>query len=628
MHQVEVLLLRRDLAPSLKALAAARIIHLYRIEAGGGDRPEEAGGEEELLGRYREFAVQASRLAGELGSEPAAPQLLDPAGLSEWEEWIARLRKQLDGLRHRQGELQRCRVRLTAIALFLRRLPGAQGSFERLVNLRIFDLRLGLLPTSALPELTVLPGGCRVYPLARMGKQTLLAVLCLRRNEKDLTRGLDRLPFSPIPIFQQVRGDLPEVAQRIRRVQSRLRRRLGRLNGKEKDLRRANEISLRDRRYSVAVEIHLLERQREFGFTRRTVAIGGWVPARRLHELETLLQKTCPGGFQMRKTAARGGETPVLLFNPRLLRPFQKILGAYGTPSYQEIEPTPLLAFGFMLLFGMMFGDLGHGLVLIVAGLAIHRWSRWRDEGLIMTEVGCFAALFGVLFGSVFGWEGLFDPLWFSPMHDIPLLMGTALAVGVGLMTTGMALRVVNGLRQEPAATVLTDRYGVAGMSFYLGSLILGHLVYRSLLPSSSLALLAVPLAAVFFHPFTEPREKGGASGYLLCAEGAIEVIETVLGFLANTFSFLRVAAFGLAHVGLSLAVFALADQVMDLPLGIVLAGLVHLLGNLLILVLEGLIVSIQTIRLEFYEFFGKFFRGGGTRFSPLALDPSAERRF
>jgi V/A-type H+-transporting ATPase subunit I len=244
-----------------------------------------------------------------------------------------------------------------------------------------------------------------------------------------------------------------------------------------------------------------------------------------------------------------------------------------------------------------------------------------------MTEVGCFAALFGILFGSFFGWEGLFDPLWFSPMHNIPLLMVAALAVGVGLMTGGMVLRVVNGLRQEPASTVLTDRYGVAGMSFYLGSLILGYLVYRSLVPPASLALLVLPLAAVFFHPFTEAGEKEGTPAYLLCAEGSIEVLETVLGFLANTFSFLRVAAFGLAHVGLSLAVYALAEQAMNLPLGIVFAGLVHLIGNLVILVLEGLIVSIQTVRLEFYEFFGKFFRGGGIRFNPLALDPFAERR-
>ena len=148
------------------------------------------------------------------------------------------------------------------------------------------------------------------------------------------------------------------------------------------------------------------------------------------------------------------------------------------------------------------------------------------------------------------------------------------------------------------------------------------------MLAPGTLALLVLPLAAVFFHPFTEQREKGETPAYLLCAEGLIEVIETILGFLANTFSFLRVAAFGLAHVGLSLAVFALAEQALQLPLGLFFAGLVHLIGNLVILVLEGMIVSIQAVRLEFYEFFGKFFRGGGIRFRPLALDPLAERRF
>jgi V/A-type H+/Na+-transporting ATPase subunit I len=628
MRQVEILLLRRDLAASLRALAAARIIHLYRLEAGSAEKQGVLAEEEDLLAGYREFIGRVDRLLEGRAGESAVGRILEPLDFPAWAAWAADLQGQLGALRDRQRQLQRCRLRLVAIDLFLRRLRLVEGAFATLANLRLSCLRLGLLPTTALAELATLPGGCRVYPLARLGNQSLIAVLGLRRQEQPLERSLNHLAFYRIPLFRRVQGTLGDVAGRIHRLRARLHRRQRQLHRKVEGLLRAHATLLRDRRYTVAVEMQLLEQQREFGYTRRTVAIGGWVPARRFKELQNLLQQTCHGRFQIRETAARGDETPVLIFNPRLLRPFQKILAAYGVPTYREIEPTPLLAFGFMLLFGMMFGDLGHGLVLIVAGLAVRRWSRWRDEGLIMSEVGCFAALFGVLFGSVFGWEGLFHPLWFSPLADIPLLMGAALAVGVGLITAGMLLRVVNGLRQEAARVVLTDRYGVAGIGFYLGSLVLGYLVYRSVLAPGILALLVLPLAAVFFHPFTEQREKGETPAYLLCAEGFIEVIETILGFLANTFSFLRVAAFGLAHVGLSLAVFALAEQAQQLPLGLFFAGLVHLLGNLVILVLEGLIVSIQAVRLEFYEFFGKFFRGGGIRFRPLALDPLAERRF
>jgi len=626
MQKVEILLLRRDLAPLLKALAAARIIHLCRIEAGGPGDTEPPAGEDDLLARYCEFLALTSGLQADLGLETATGQPLDAADFPAWEEWAARVRDELDGLRARQGELRRCRLRLVAAALLLRRLAGVPGAYHELAQPRFTCLQLGLLPGSALPERAALPESCQIYSLGRIGNWNLVAVLALRRGETSLERLLDDLQFSPIPLFQRVRGDLAEVAGRLRRLRRRLRERLASLQDRLGDLLRTSAPLLRDRRSSVAVELHLLEERREFGFTRRTVAIGGWVTERRQRELQGLLEESCGGRFQLRETAASDGETPVLMTNPRLLRPFQKVLEVLGTPSYREIEPTPLLACGFLLLFGMMFGDVGHGLVLVLAGLALRRWSRWRDLGLVMAEVGCCAALFGVLFGSYFGWEGLAEPLWFSPLHDIPRLMAVAVALGVALITVGMLLRIVNGLRQEPPARVLTDRFGAAGLGFYLAILTGGFLAVRSILPPAALALAGLPLAAVFFHPFTEPQERG-VPRYQLCAEGLIEILETVLGLLANTFSFLRVAAFGLAHVGLSLAVFALADQVLSLPLGGVLAGLVHLVGNLLILILEGLVVSIQAVRLQFYEFFGKFFRGGGTRFTPLALNPVTERR-
>ena len=153
-----------------------------------------------------------------------------------------------------------------------------------------------------------------------------------------------------------------------------------------------------------------------------------------------------------------GAETPVLFFNPKLVRPYQKLLTVYGTPSYAEIEPTPVLAFGFLLLFGMMFGDLGHGLTLAVVGLLLRRFSRFRDEGVIMIQVGLFSSLFGLLFGSLFGSESVFRPLWFSPMHDIPRLMAAALGVGAILILLGLLLQLLNTFGDRTWGTVLTDR--------------------------------------------------------------------------------------------------------------------------------------------------------------------------
>jgi V/A-type H+-transporting ATPase subunit I len=303
------------------------------------------------------------------------------------------------------------------------------------------------------------------------------------------------------------------------------------------------------------------------------------------------------------------------------------MLAVLGTPVYSAIEPTPLLAIGFVVLFGMMFGDVGHGLLLLTAGLLLRRSPRFRDHGSIVAQVGLFSAFFGLLFGSFFGHEDLFPPLWFSPMHDIPRLMLAAVVLGVGLILTGLALRIVNGLREDRFWVVFTDRYGLAGLAFYGGGLLTALLVYRETLPAAALAWLALPLAAVFCHPFAERQGGAWASTGMLLAEGAIAVLETILGFLANTFSFLRVAAFGLAHAGLFMAVFAVAAEVRELPFGLFWVTFVHVAGNLVILLLEGLVVSIQAVRLEFYEIFSKFFRGGGVAYNPLVIEPGRERR-
>jgi V/A-type H+-transporting ATPase subunit I len=211
-------------------------------------------------------------------------------------------------------------------------------------------------------------------------------------------------------------------------------------------------------------------------------------------------------------------------------------------------------------------------------------------------------------------------------MHEIGTLMGTALIFGIALILVGLLLRVHNEVREGRGRAVLTDPRGLAGIVFYGGAVVTALLIWRGLLPPRGAFWLLLPLTAIFFHPLAARKVGEERSMVLLLAEGGIEVMETVLGYLANTFSFLRIAAFGLAHVGLFLAVFALAERVRDVPLGDVWVVLVHLVGNAVIIALEGLVVSVQAVRLQFYEFFSKFFQGGGIDYRPLDLSSWVER--
>lgn len=627
MAQVEILLLRKDLGTTLRTLAAARIIHLCPLEAGREDGFGEAVPDTGLDNRQRNFVLLLQQIANQYGWRTFPGRQLDPAPFAKWEAWAEKLAARLQRIEKRRAEIGRLQEACKTIDLFLAQTTGPDGKSPSLRSLRRTELQIGSVATGELERLTSLPREVSVYRLGRIGGRTALALIALSGSRQVLDQGLSGLSFHPAALPGGGRKNLAASWQRRRQLQKRLRLHLAWLNEKEKRLERENQGFLCDRLATIEAELCLHREAARFAYSQRTVALAGWVPRQRMGELRELLDRVCPGRNLVRERAALGDQTPILFLNPRWLRPFQTILAALDLPAYGEVEPTPFLAFSFILLFGMMFGDLGHGLVLIATGLALRHNARWNEAGAVLVPVGCSAALFGILFGSFFGWEGLFPPLWFSPLHDIPRLMLAALAVGVGLMTTGMVLRILNGLGREPVTVILTDRFGVSGLVFYLGSLVLGTLAYRASQGPELLYWLLLPLLAIFLHPFTLPDPQ--AESFLLrCAEGGVEVLETVLGFLANTFSFLRVAAFGLAHVGLSMAVFALADQALALRLGYLPVVVVHLVGNLVILLLEGLIVSIQAVRLEFYEFFGKFFRGGGIAFRPLALDTGPERRF
>lgn len=626
MAQVEILLLQRDLTTVLRALARERIIHLHRMEVAGAEQDRGERFSSDLLSRYAAFTGLLEKIVGETGIAGTPGKLLSPGDFPEWEVWASQLRQRLSSLRRRHEQMTRLRLYFGILSIFMRRMAGIEGNFSELRDLSFSLLRLGIVPTAGLAELPLSIPGLTVYPLKQTGGNLLVAILSPRRRQADLERHLVESGMVVVPLPARLSGPFAEAPARMKPLQKQIRRRLRRLENKISKLRRENETLLRDRLHTIEVENRLCKAGDELGYTGRTAAVGGWVPRRRLAELRKILDDGCSGRFILHHTRARGEETPVQFFNPAFLRPFQRLLSILGTPTYGEVEPTPLLALGFLVLFGMMFGDVGQGLVFLAAGLIMRRFSRFRDAGLIVAEVGVFAGLFGLFFGSFFGREDLFAPLWFSPFHDIPRLMLASLVLGVSLILTGLLLRIFNGLRTERIMAVLTDRYGVAGLVFYVGSLATAVFVYRGMLPAAALLWLAVPLAAIFCHPFAERESTWTPTGMLL-AEGGIEVLETVLGFLANTFSFLRVAAFGLAHVGLFMAVFAVADQVREAAFGPLWVALVHVTGNVVILVLEGLVVSIQAVRLEFYEIFSKFFRGTGVTYRPLALETGLERR-
>jgi V/A-type H+-transporting ATPase subunit I len=292
-----------------------------------------------------------------------------------------------------------------------------------------------------------------------------------------------------------------------------------------------------------------------------------------------------------------GVTPPLLLRNPRWARPFEIFTRALGVPGRHEIDPSPLLALIVPLLFGYMFADVGQGVVLLVAGLWLSRRFAWAR---LLVAGGLAAMLFGVLFGSVFSREDWIAPLWLHPLtHPLPVLELPVL-VGATLLALGL---VLNGIgahwRGQGRRWLLTD----AGLLLAYASVLPGLFYPRFLI------LTVTGLCWFLFgHVLAERR-------LAAIATAAAHLLEQVFQLAVNTLSFTRVGAFALAHAGLSSAVVALAGAAGH-PLA---AFVVMVAGNVLIIVLEALVVSIQTTRLVLFEFFVRFLQGTGRPFHPLA---------
>jgi V/A-type H+-transporting ATPase subunit I len=295
-----------------------------------------------------------------------------------------------------------------------------------------------------------------------------------------------------------------------------------------------------------------------------------------------------------------GTQPPQVLDNPGWLKPFELFARLLGVPAPDEADPTPLLAIVVPLLFGYMFGDVGQGLVLIVAGVLLRR--RFEPARLAIAA-GASAAVFGLLFGSVFGVEGIIPALWLHPLADPMTVLAVPLAFGVLLLSLGQLLAGLGALwRGQVRRWVAMD---LGFLILYLG--LIGLLVG---MPSG--AVVGVGLVWYGVGAFVVHRRLLGT----LAAAG--HLLETSMQILVNTLSFARVGAFALAHAALSDALVTMAR----VPDSAIVGLLILVLGNVVVICLEGLVVSIQTTRLVLFEFFNRFLRGGGRVFRPLPAPP------
>lgn len=322
-------------------------------------------------------------------------------------------------------------------------------------------------------------------------------------------------------------------------------------------------------------------------------------------------------------------EPPTKLKNNFFTKPFRMITKMYGTPNYEEFDPTPLVALTYSLMFGAMFGDVGHGLLLMILGI-LGYIKKNLSGAKMFVPVGISSMIFGFLYGSIFGLEDVLPAIWLKPseaMTSVPFF-GTlnsifivSVCFGMFLILLTMTMNVYMRLKEGEKLEAIFDRNGVMGLIFY-GLLVITLVLYMTghAIPAFSLVLLVmlIALACIGFkekiiHLITKSKEKSSDGIVIQLITVFFEAFETLLSFISNTISFVRVGAFAISHGVMMGIVLMFAHLEGGHP-----NWLVFILGNLFVTGFEGLVVFIQVLRLEFYELFSHFFKGDGIEFKSI----------
>ncbi len=327
---------------------------------------------------------------------------------------------------------------------------------------------------------------------------------------------------------------------------------------------------------------------------------------------------------------------PSKLKTNAFFKPFEMFVSMYGVPKYNELNPTTFIGLIYILLFGIMFGDLGQGFVLFLGGLLLYKLKGVKLAAVI-SRCGISSMIFGIAYGSVFGIEDMLDPMFkFFGFAEKPIdvfessttttLLLCVIGLGIVITAVSIIINIFLKLRKKDYENALFSNNGIAGFVFYVGIIIGAVLMMMSginiLSPWFIIPIVIIPVLLMFLR---EPlgklvkkkkdiKPKEGVAGFIM--QNFFELFEFCLSFVTNTLSFLRVGGFVLSHAGMMAVVMTLADMVGNvghIP--------VLILGNIFVMVLEGLLVGIQSLRLIFYETFSRFYDGDGKPFEPAVID-------
>ena len=672
MKVIELTVLSRDMDTVIEHLGRRALMHITGENESQGHVMNEAASKH-IRENLDRLANAASWLVLPLPPEPLESSRFP----GEAEELLTdTIVQAVSSLSERENELHEEKRKVDEALNEAKAFANLNAPFADLDQLSYLTLRVGRLDNRQVEELRQsLSDRAVIIPLGsgEGGGSGRYLAAASRKGRFALDSELKKADFVPIVIPDGYKGIPSELLSGLEERLKGTVTELEDIDSRRIKLREEYGASLQSLAASYQMADIAERLKASITATKNAYFLSGWVPADMVQVLVGELEKLTDDRIAVRsynpeelERVKEGREkVPVSLKHGVFIKGFEGVVFSYGAPLYGTIDPTPLVAVFFTILFGIMFGDVGQGFVLILLGILTGRmhkgfFSKFRKFSVPLVAVGIASMIMGFLEGSFFTNESLFvGPTRFitglltgHPVDRILTIMplpakggsviklfyffGFTIGVGVLLNSAGLIVNLANQFFLKKYEKALFSKTGLAGIILFWYAI---FIAVRFIVAKTNPALyefhfgvidiiwLALPLGLIIFGPLIwrlvsgeRPVFKEGFMVFFM--EGFVEILETISTYVSNTVSFLRVGAFALSHAVLSFIVFKFVEEVSNAAaanaFGTAAGFLILVFGNLVIIILEGLIVAIQVVRLQYYEFFSKFFTETGVEFSPF----------
>lgn len=532
-------------------------------------------------------------------------------------------------------------------------------SYSELETLSFLTMRIGKILPGSIDNLKAAIGSrATVVQLGDDPSRVLVASSKKARFAVDTE--LKKVDFVEIQVPQDYKG-IPEDAMKTLEAQKQsAKKNLEDIQEERNGFAETHKDVLMHLLQVYSVDSQINEVQSKLESTEFVYRVNGWIPAYKTKDVFGQLDKITEGRIGFREympeevnSVTSGQEkVPVQLKHGKIVSSFERTVLSYGAPLYGTIDPTPFVALFFTLLFGIMFGDAGQGLVFVLVGiLMVNKKIKllgWEKFGIVFICIGISSTIMGILTGEVFTNAEILAPFsrWVTGHFGEPrdqilpmmpggdaqsikrmfLFFGFTIGIGFIINSVGLVMNIINQFTLKKPGKAIFGKTGISGVVFFwyvLSFALRVALFKQSPMVFDWIIIVATLLLTAFGEPFARlvdnerPALENGFGTAMI--SGVVEIIEVISSYLSNTVSFLRVGAFALAH-----AVLGYLIERMSGMAPMVGSILISIIGNAIVIALEGMIVAIQVVRLQYYEFFSKFFHETGREFTPFKFEYKA----